>query len=171
MTISDAQRCRGQNKRGERCGARAIERGLCSIHSGRVDAQEIGRRGGLRRPETELRQAVKQDDELREGARDLLRRALSGEDVPRSGLEAAKSLFSFRAAQPPSAHEGHEQREPSGRGSFNITDLFRWSCAAGTLSQLAKDREAEAELRQIEARVVELLPIASPAEYEGNEAA
>ena len=101
MTIPDAQRCRGMNKRGERCGARAVEGGLCVVHSGRIDPVEIGRKGGSVRPETELRKAVREDEQLRESAADLLRRALRGEDVPRTALEAAKSLFSFRAASPP----------------------------------------------------------------------
>lgn len=39
-----------------------------------------------------------------------------------------------------------------------------------TLHQLGKDGEAQAELRQIEARVVELLPVGSTADY-GSEAA
>jgi hypothetical protein len=169
--VNNSNRCRGTTKSGAPCQSFAVEDGFCVAHSGKVDMREIGRRGGQAR-ETALRKEVRADDELRESARQVLADALAGKkNISKSALDAARSLFAYRAQVPPVEHQGHEQREPSSRGSFNVTDLIRWSCEAGTLSQLGKDREAEAELRRIEARVVELLPIASPAEYEGGEAA
>jgi plasmid stability protein len=38
---------------------------------------------------------------LREQARDVLSRALAGENVDMQQLDAARSLFSYRADQPP----------------------------------------------------------------------
>jgi hypothetical protein len=39
--------CTATNKRGEPCSARAVTaEGLCAIHGGLVDPQEIGRKGG-----------------------------------------------------------------------------------------------------------------------------
>ena len=42
-------RCTAQTKLGQLCRATAIENGLCAIHSGRVNAKEIGKKGGRAR--------------------------------------------------------------------------------------------------------------------------
>lgn len=88
---------------------------------------------------------------------------------------AASSPRGRRSASGPRAaaggFAGRERREHAGRGSFNVVDLFRQCREPGMLAQLSKDREAQAGLRQIEARVVELLPIRSTAEYKGGEVA
>jgi hypothetical protein len=59
---------------------------------------ELGRVGGSKSPLTKLRKA---DDDLREQAREVLAKALRGEEVPKAALDSAKSLYSFRAEQPP----------------------------------------------------------------------
>jgi hypothetical protein len=75
--------------------------GYCTVHDRErpQDMRELGRRGGLVSPQTKLRKAV--DDDLREQARDVLSRALAGENVDMQQLDAARSLFSYRADQPP----------------------------------------------------------------------
>jgi hypothetical protein len=85
--------------------ARAVERGLCAIHSGRVDPAEIGRKGGSRSPLTKLRREVAADEAFRVKAKAALEDALDGDDEKRR-FEAAKSLYSFRAAAPPAGEQG-----------------------------------------------------------------
>jgi hypothetical protein len=64
--------------------------------------RELGRRGGLKRPETELRKAVKQDEDIRIQAQGVIRRGLAGdESVTKTMVDAARSVFSFRAAPAP----------------------------------------------------------------------
>jgi plasmid stability protein len=68
----------------------------------------LGARGGRTPKMTALRRAAaEQDDSLRQQARDTLSRALAGEDVPKSALDAARSLFSYRSEPAPT-------RDPSG---------------------------------------------------------
>jgi len=101
-------RCSATNRFGQPCKARAIERGLCAMHSGKTNAKEMGAKGGSN-TETALRKEVRADDELRESARQVLADALSGKkDIPKSALDAARSLFSYRSDAPPS---------PSSQGS------------------------------------------------------
>jgi hypothetical protein len=73
------------------------------VHAGLVDMKAIGRKGGKVSPQTKLRKAA--DDDLREQARSVLSRALAGEQVDKQALDAARSLFSYRAEQAP-------QRDP-----------------------------------------------------------
>jgi len=61
--------------------------------------RELGWKGGLVSPQTKLRKAA--DDDLREQAREVLARALRGEEVPKAALDSARSLYSFRAESPP----------------------------------------------------------------------
>ena len=70
---------------------------------------ELGRKGGLARPQTQLRKAVAADDDLRERARTVLNRALAGEDVPKAALDAARSLFAYRPAQAPTGEQARDQ--------------------------------------------------------------
>jgi hypothetical protein len=112
-TGSAANRCTANNRHGERCRARAIERGLCAMHSGKTDPRAMGRAGGLKVPETELRKAVREDDRLRESAREVIRRGLDGDDsITKTMLDAARSVFSFRAAQPPTGEHGLDDVHP-----------------------------------------------------------
>jgi hypothetical protein len=55
-----------------------------------------------------LRKAA--DDELREQARKTLSDALAGKDVPRPALDAAKSLFAYRAAGPPAPERSQQSQ-------------------------------------------------------------
>ena len=90
---------------------------------------ELGRRGGLKRPETELRKAVKQDEEIRAQAQDVIRRGLAGdESVTKTMLDAARSVFSFRAASPPEdrradAADGVPLNE-DGTGPTSLADVL-----------------------------------------------
>jgi hypothetical protein len=76
----------------------------------------MGRAGGLKKPETELRKAVKEDDALREQAREVIKRAMAGEDVSKAQLDAARSLFAYRAASPP------EERREYGESGVHFSD-------------------------------------------------
>jgi hypothetical protein len=81
-----------------------VKDGYCTAHhpTEGQDMRELGRRGGQARPNTKLRQAA--DDDLREKARAVLLEQLGGDDERRK-FEAAKSLFSYRAAVPPAELE------------------------------------------------------------------
>src|SRR5262245_8803152 len=101
---SNGSRCLGLNRAGLPCARRAVKDGYCTTHhpTEGQDMRELGRRGGQVRPNTKLRQAA--DDDLREKARAVLLEQLDGDDERRR-FEAAKSLFSYRAAPPPAEHE------------------------------------------------------------------
>jgi hypothetical protein len=107
---------------------------MCAAHAGLVDMKAIGRRGGLVSPLTKIRQAA--DDELREAARETLSRALRGEDVPKQALDAARSLFSYRADSPPAAEpSGGEYAGPlvDGHRPTSLGDVVRFAVEAGAL--------------------------------------
>jgi hypothetical protein len=91
--------------------------------------REVGRLGGLRAPMTKLRKATRVDDELREKARGVLERALAGEDVPKSALDSARSLFSYRSDVP----APHERAHPAAGGAkiVSLVDLVRVAVEAG----------------------------------------
>jgi len=80
----------------------------------------IGRKGGSRSPMTKLRREAGQDDGLREQAREVLSKALAGEQVDKAQLDAARSLFAFRAtaSAAPANQEG-------GRMAFALGDLVK----------------------------------------------
>lgn len=105
-----SNRCEATAASGERCRKAAIRGRYCLTHSGAQDMRELGRRGGLARPKTELRKAAALDDGLREQARDVLSRALAGEDVPKAALDSARSLFSYRADAPPTSEQARERQ-------------------------------------------------------------
>ena len=131
-----SQRCSATNRHGEPCRARAIERGLCAMHSGKTDPREMGRAGGLKRPETELRKAVKADDGLRDLARETLEQALKGAPVDKLRLDAARSLFSYRAQQAPSDYELREPEKRASKGVTGLGDVILLACRLHTLSQV-----------------------------------
>jgi hypothetical protein len=103
------------------------------MHGGLTDPRELGRKGGSRSPLTKLRKSARVDDELREQAREVLAKALRGEQVDREALLAAKSLFSYRpdVAQVPQ----REQQGSTGRMVFGIADLLRVAAEVKLLSQ------------------------------------
>ena len=122
--------CKGKNRLGRPCGKTAVEDGYCRAHhpdpAKRQDMAALGRRGGLVSPETQLRKAA--DDELRDEARETLRKALRGDDVPKSALDAARSLFSYRADAPPSDTEDRgEYAGPlvDGHRPTSLADVLR----------------------------------------------
>jgi hypothetical protein len=113
---SRQNRCQATTKSGAPCQSFAVERGLCIAHSGRQDMAELGRRGGQSK-ETALRKEVRADDELRESARQVLADALAGKkNIPKSALDAARSLFSYRSDAPPTQPA---EREHPGRSGFS----------------------------------------------------
>jgi hypothetical protein len=92
----------------------------------------IGRKGGSRSPLTKLRKAA--DDDLREQARGVLSRALSGEQVDKQALDAARSLFSYRADSPPerSTEHGEYRGElmPDGTRPVSLGDVLAFAMTA-----------------------------------------
>jgi hypothetical protein len=99
-----------------------------------------------------------EDEHVREEAKSVIRRGLNGDpSVTKLQLDAARSVFSFRAEVPPQEPREREQRERSGKFRFSITDLVRTSCERGMLAQLARP-EDQAEVAQLETRLAELLP-------------
>jgi hypothetical protein len=140
----DKRTCTATNKRGEPCGARAIERGLCAVHSGKVNPAEIGRRGGSRSPLTKLRRAA--DDELRDKAKAALVDALDGDDEKRR-FDAAKTLYSFRAAAPPAGEQARGQQSEG--KPINLTDLFAPAAESKFFSQLGA-LDVDTEWRMLE---------------------
>jgi hypothetical protein len=118
--------------------------GYCVVHAGKLDMQKIGRKGGRSR-ETAIRKATRVDDELRESAREVLAKALRGEDVDREQLAAARSLFSYR----PDVAQVQQPKEQqhTGRGVFTIGDLIATGAELGIFSQMgAMDETTEHEL-------------------------
>jgi len=101
-------RCRGTSAARLALSVRASENGYCIVYAGKLDMRELGRKGGSRSPLTKLRKAA--DDDLREQARDVLARALAGEDVPKAALDSARSLYAFRPEAPPARPERRRVR-------------------------------------------------------------
>jgi hypothetical protein len=99
--------------------------------------RELGRKGGRSR-ETALRKEVRVDDELREQAREVLAKALRGEEVPKAALDSARSLFSYRADQAPV--QQRQAQQPGDRMVFGIGDLLRVAIERGIV-------EVEGEVR------------------------
>jgi hypothetical protein len=105
--------------------------------------RELGRMGGLRSPMTKLRKQVAHDEALRQKAKQALEDALDGDD-PRRRFEAAKSLYSFRAADPRTADQRSSSGKHDERGVFAIGDLARAAAELGVLGQLGFTRVEEA---------------------------
>lgn len=98
--------------------------------------EAIGRKGGSRSPLTKLRRQA--DYELREQARDVLARALRGEDVPKAALDSARSLFSYRADQPPARDPGDgDNAGPiiDGHRPTSLSDVLRFALSIGQGSE------------------------------------
>jgi hypothetical protein len=133
---SNGSRCRGRNRAGLPCQRRAVTvAGYCTVHDPETaqDMRELGRRGGSVRPNTKLRQAA--DDTLREQARDVLSRALSGDQVDKAQLDAARSLFSYRAAEAPA--RDREQSEGvlvEGKRVTSLADVLVFAQKIGQVS-------------------------------------
>jgi hypothetical protein len=105
--------------------------------------RELGRRGGLAKPETELRAALRDDESIREQARETIRRALAGdESISKTMLDAARSVFSFRSQVPP--HEREATHERSVYQGVSLASVVRVACEMHTLSSgYGIDRELE----------------------------
>lgn len=97
--------CSGTNKRGLRCGSRAVQDGLCRVHAGLVDMKELGAAGG--RASVRSRLGVKDEDatpDLRERAKTELERMLVDPDTSdsvKAGI--AKALYAYAPQTPPVA--------------------------------------------------------------------
>lgn len=133
---SQKPRCRASNKAGEPCGATIVgSDGYCKAHSPTdpLDMVELGRRGGSTPKMTAARRAVaERDDELREKARAALAAALDSDDERRR-FEAAKSLFSYRAAVPP-ASGGDAARVARTAPIPTLVDVVRLAVELGAIS-------------------------------------
>jgi hypothetical protein len=113
---------------------------------GLVDSKAIGKKGGSRSPLTRLRRAA--DDDLREKARQALAEALDGDDEKRR-FEAAKSLYSFRAASPPEDRradgEYAGERMPDGRRPISLCDVLAWAMTNESTRAVAEAAIAQAQ--------------------------
>jgi hypothetical protein len=102
--------------------------------------REIGRQGGLSR-ETAIRKEARADDELRESARQVLADALAGnKNIPKSALDAARSLFSCRSDAPPSQPTTGEypaRLASKGRVVTSLADVIDFATEHGALDSLA----------------------------------
>ena len=102
VKIPSHQRCSSTNRHGEPCKAKAVKDGKCAMHSGLTDPVAMGRRGGLQTPETVIRRELRDDEKIRDSAKDVLRRGLAGdESITKTMLDAARSVVSWRAMAPP----------------------------------------------------------------------
>ncbi len=98
--------------------------------------RELGRRGGSTPKMTALRKAATgQDDGLREQARDVLSRALAGEQVDKQRLDAARSLFAFRPAVPPA--DAAVTDEGRAGKSVGLVDVVRVAVSCGLVEVVA----------------------------------
>jgi hypothetical protein len=139
-------------------------------HSGRVDMAAIGAKGGSRSPLTKLRKAFSTDEEesVRAQAQDVIRRGLAGDpSVTKTMLDAARSVFSFRAAPAPSEETVPEHRQ--GGGVFSVRELVALMAERHVLRQLVDISEED------EATVARILgdakPLGSGAVYSGEDEA
>jgi hypothetical protein len=100
---------------------------------------ELGRRGGLAPKMTALRRAAaEQDDSLREQARSVLEKAKRGEQVAKPQLDAARSLFSYRATAPAEDRQDFASsivRTKDGPPVTGLSDVIRYAHELGALSQ------------------------------------
>jgi plasmid stability protein len=83
------------------------------------------------RPLTRLRERA--DDDLREQAREVLSQALRGENVEKPQLDAARSLFSYRAGSPPARQADGEyarERMPDGSRPVSLGDVLEFAMRA-----------------------------------------
>ncbi len=137
----------------------ASDDGLCVVHSGRLNLREIGRLGGRTPKKTALRrEAAGADDSLREQAREVLQRALAGEDVDKQQLDAARSLFSYRADSPPAERsQNGEYSGPriDGRRPTSLADVLTF---AAELDQVSAMPELVEAARRVVA-VADALPV------------
>jgi hypothetical protein len=136
MQATDPTRCEATAASGERCRKRAVRGRLCLVHAGVQSMVELGRKGGQVSPQTRLRKAA--DDDLRELARDTLAKALRGEDVDKQQLDAARSLFSYRADSPPAAERqdfpNSQPQLADGRPVTSLADVIRFGLEINALS-------------------------------------
>jgi hypothetical protein len=151
-------RCEAVKRNGERCGARPVSgSNLCSMHAGIVDPKEIGRKGGSRSPLTRLRRQA--DDDLRELARETLAKALRGETVDKQQLDAARSLFSYRADAPPATDPtGGDYAGPlipDGRRPTDLGDVLAWAMSANASTRAV----ADAWIAQAQAARAKVVPV------------
>jgi hypothetical protein len=137
---SNGSRCRGRNRAGLPCQRRAVKDGYCTTHhpTEGQDMSALGRRGGSRPKMTALRRAAAEhDDSLRDLAAQTLERALRGEQVDKAQLDAARSLFSFRAAQPPYDRRDFASSQPQtidGQPVTGLPDVILFGLQIGGLS-------------------------------------
>jgi hypothetical protein len=129
---------------------------------------ELGRKGGLSQ-ETALRKEVRADDELRESARQVLADALAGKkNIPKSALDAARSLFSYRSDAPPSpaSHGSDHPHAVTSKGRpVTLEDMIMFAIEReGTRDAIAP------MIDRVAARLAELRAGAPPSEN-GREAA
>ena len=106
--------------------------GYCTVHhpTEAQDMKALGAKGG-RSGETALRKAVRDDDSLRDLARQTLEWALRGEQVDKQQLDAARSLFSYRADSPPAPDAtGGDYAGPvaaDGRRPTSLAEVVRFA--------------------------------------------
>jgi len=104
--------------------------------------RELGRKGDLKSPLTKLRRNV--DDSLREQAREVLSRALAGEQVDKAQLDAARSLFSYRAATPEPERQAdgdyRGERMPDGRRPTTLGDVLEFAMGANASTRAVAER-------------------------------
>jgi hypothetical protein len=136
-SASSRRRCLGTTKSGQPCQSFPIAAGYCAVHSGRVDPKKIGAKGGLHSPLTKIRKALsgEEDEHVRAQAKDLIRRGMAGDpSITKLQLDAARSVFSYRAEVPAQERPEADLRHP-GRGVFSIVDLTRLACERHIFSQ------------------------------------
>jgi hypothetical protein len=130
---TNGSRCSALTKRGQRCGKASVEGDLCLVHAGKQDMKALGAKGGSTPKMTALRRAaIEQDDSLREQAREVLAKALRGEEVPKAALDSARSLFSYRASVAPAGEQARGQQGER-RMQVGLVDLVRVAAECGIL--------------------------------------
>ena len=133
-------RCAATNRRGEPCGRIATEGRLCVVHSGKLDLRAVGRLGGRRRPGTALRKALQSDEQIRRTAADVIQRGMAGDpSVTKTQLDAARSVFSFRASEPPRPPREFEPIPTRGRAIVGLRDILTFAEEIGALDALLPD--------------------------------
>ena len=158
--LSNERTCSARTKRGERCRARAVTpEGHCAMHGGLTDPRELGRLGGQSRSRKLLGISdTVADENLRAKAKKALEQALSSEN-DQVRLRAAQSLYSYRAAPPPSEREEQAPTDgrflADGRRVVNLADVLEL-CLEGGVTGIFESAQMQDVILRAADRVREL---------------
>jgi hypothetical protein len=125
--------CRAIKANGERCRTYAGKDGFCDIHAGRQDPRELGGKGGRGRTRSMLGITDEvADDVLRLKGKARLEALLDSKDE-RTALSAARALYSYGPARPPTDEASIEWHADRPVECYDMGELLRKLWEVGVL--------------------------------------